>query len=118
MKPRGPSSILLFVVFFFVFCCDPPTFFRLTTWSEGFPCADPVHIVSRPVLKSIDNYQIHETTCGYSCRGSTLLVLRMFGAPRTVVRASFVLRVAQSVKDHHTLLHVSPLLKKTCARQV
>ena len=32
--------------------------------------------------------------------------------------ASFVLRVVYSVKDHHGLLRDSPLLKKTCIRQV
>ena len=32
--------------------------------------------------------------------------------------ASFVLFVLCRVKDHHMLLHCSPLLKKTCIRQV
>ena len=32
--------------------------------------------------------------------------------------ASFVLCVFRRVKDHHILLHDSPLLKKTCVRQV
>ena len=33
-------------------------------------------------------------------------------------KASFVLRVFRSVKDHHNLLHYSICLKKACVRQV
>ena len=34
-----------------------------------------------------------------------------------LIQASFVLRALRRVKDHHTVLHDSPLLKKTCVRQ-
>ena len=35
-----------------------------------------------------------------------------------LIQASFVLCVFRRVKDHHSLLNHSPLLKKNCVRQV
>ena len=81
--------------------------FKVPFESSNLPGAGPIS-----TARSFENWPYHRTA-NVVLSWVALLVQRYLSSA-----ASFVLCVFRRVKDHHSLLHHSPLLKKACVRQV